>query len=103
MSIGNAIKLCRQQKRYTQIDLAKKADLSPSYLSQLERDKRDPTLSTLKSLARALQMPLSILLFLAGENDELKDLDQEISQKLSFLVMELLRNSASEPTQASLI
>jgi transcriptional regulator with XRE-family HTH domain len=103
MSIGNAIKLCRAQKKLTQSALADRVKLSPSYLSQLERDLRDPTLSTLKRLAVGLEVPLTILLFLAGENDELKFMDKELSKSLSYLMMQLLRGESDESHQPALV
>ena len=103
MSIGNAIKLCRSRKKYTQRDLAFRAELSPSYLSQLERDKRDPTLSTLKRLSNALEVPLTILLFLAGDNDDLQFIDAELSQRFSYILMKLMRGDSVESGQQALV
>jgi len=42
--------------------LAFNADLSPTYLSQIESGKRNPSLDALFRLATALQMELSELL-----------------------------------------
>jgi transcriptional regulator with XRE-family HTH domain len=38
----------------TQEDLADRAGLSPHFLSTLENDKRDPSVSTVQALAKAL-------------------------------------------------
>ena len=66
MNIGKAIKICRHQKGMTQAELAKKSDLSVSYLSLLEQNKRDASISVLEKIANSLNIPLSILLFLAS-------------------------------------
>ena len=69
MNIGQAIKMCRTRRGVSQTDLALRADCSVSYLSMLENNKRDPTLSTLTKIAQALNIPIGILFFLASERD----------------------------------
>lgn len=64
MNIGQSIKLCRAGRRMSQTDLAQQADCSVSYLSMLENNKRDPTLSTLSNIANALKIPISVLFLL---------------------------------------
>jgi len=101
MSIGNAIKVCRTRRNLTQKELANRADLTTSYLSQVEQDKRDPTLSTLRSISRGLEVPLSILLFFGGDQDELFSIDKELAEKLSFTLLKLIKgaevNGGQEP------
>lgn len=101
MNLGKAISLCRKQRGLTQTELAGRADLSVSYLSLLEQNKRkDPTLSTIKKLAEALRIPSGILFFLAADQAELSGLEPELQQKLAFAALNLL--NASEPTQTLL-
>ncbi len=47
----------RNQKNLTQTVFAKKAKLSVSYISMLERGTRTPPLETLEVLAKALGVP----------------------------------------------
>lgn len=90
MNIGSAIKLCRTQKGYTQTQLSEKANISVSYLSLLEKSKRDPNLSTLQDISIALGIPVSILMFLASDKDELNGISGELAEKLSFTVLKLI-------------
>ena len=69
LRLGRAIKVARARKGWTQAALAKKLDVSATYVSQLERDQRDPSWSFLNSLARALEVPLPLLLLLGFETD----------------------------------
>lgn len=87
MNIGKAIKLCRTQKGLTRTELAKNADISISYLSLLEQGKRDPSLSTVEKLSNALNIPLSVLVFLASDKTELST---ELTEKLSSLAFSLM-------------
>ena len=59
VKIGSRIRGRRTSLHMSQEDLAFKADLSPTYLSQLESGKRNPSLDALFRLATALQMELS--------------------------------------------
>lgn len=98
MNLGRAITLCRKQRRLTQAELAKRASVSVSYLSLLERNERkDPALSTVQSLAEALKVPTGILFFLAAEDAELAGLPDELKEKLSFAALTIL-NEPIEPT-----
>lgn len=90
MNIGKAIKLCRSRKGMTQSALAKKAEISVPYLSQLEQGKRDPTLSAVERIAKGLEVPLNILFFLGADRNEIDGMKSELAEKLSHLALQLL-------------
>jgi len=96
MNIGKAIKLCRIQKNMRQSDLADLANISVAYLSLIEQGKRDPNFSVLQSISHGLDVPLSILVFLATDNSELKEMSPELFEKLSVTALELVKASANE-------
>jgi transcriptional regulator with XRE-family HTH domain len=53
----------RKEKDLTQVEFAKKAKLTQSYLAELERgDKTNPSLAILQRLAKALGLPIANLL-----------------------------------------
>lgn len=94
MNIGYAIKLCRQQRKLTQSELADRAGVSISYLSLLERGERsDPGLSSLKKIAKGLDIPMTLLLFLAADDTELADFSPDLKEKLSAAALDLMRIS----------
>ncbi len=102
MNIGQAIQLARSKRQMTQAMLAKRAGISVSYLSMLERGRRDPPLSTLKQVASALVMPLEILFFLGAEDGELGHLNRELAGQLAITALELLNGPVPEQAQLSL-
>ena len=57
-SIGERIKGLRMEEGITLVELGERVNLSASYLSQIERDKTSPSLSTLMSIAKALNVGL---------------------------------------------
>ena len=93
MNIGKAIKLCRIQKNLRQSDLAQTAHISVAYLSLLEQGKRDLNFSTLNIIANALDIPVSILVFLGTDGEELKEISPELFNKLSITALELVKAS----------
>jgi transcriptional regulator with XRE-family HTH domain len=96
MNIGKAIKLCRIQKSMRLSELAFKSGLSISYLSLIEQGKRDPNISVLESIAKGLDVPLSILVFLGADNSEIKKISPELFEKISTTALELVKASANE-------
>lgn len=51
----------RQLRELSQAQLASKAKLSQSTIAQIETDRMDPSISTLRALAKALDIQLAIL------------------------------------------
>src|SRR3972149_812629 len=61
MSLGARIKGLRTERGTRQKELAQKAGLTPSLVSQIESDKLSPSLHTLGRLAGALGVPIGAL------------------------------------------
>ena len=64
-AFGQAVRTAREKKGLTQAKLADKAGLHVTYLSGVENGQRNPTLSLIAQLARALGLKLSELIALA--------------------------------------
>ncbi|WP_435307225.1 helix-turn-helix domain-containing protein [Pseudoxanthomonas sp. LjRoot125] len=97
MNVGRAIRLCRTKRGASQGAVARQASCSVSYLSMLENNKRDPTLSTLIRVAQALQVPVGLLFFLASEQEDLGPIDEKTAGKL----MQSVLASLAKPTNAT--
>jgi transcriptional regulator with XRE-family HTH domain len=52
----------RTRKRLSQLQLGRRAGVSTSYVSMLERNRRKPPLETLERIARALKVTPTTLL-----------------------------------------
>ena len=90
MDIGSAVKRCRTLKQLTQAELAKRANISVSHLCLLEQNKREPSVSSLDSISKALNMPLSVLMLIASEGDDISEISSENVNKLSDVIYELI-------------
>ncbi len=59
IAIGHQVRAFRNQQGMTAADCAKQANLSPAMLSKIENGNASPSLATLHSLSRALDVPLT--------------------------------------------
>jgi transcriptional regulator with XRE-family HTH domain len=60
-AFGLAVREERESQDWSQGQLADRAGLSPHYISEIERGRRNPSLSVQASIADALGTPLSEL------------------------------------------
>lgn len=72
MNLGLVIKNIRKQKGQTQNEFAALCGITQTYLSQIESNLKEPTLSTLKSISEKLNMPLPILFFLSLTKEDVQ-------------------------------
>lgn len=79
---GSAIRQLRQAKGMTLQELAAQTQTTAGYLSQLERDLVDPSLSTLRKIARALDTPLFSLV--ESQDDAARIIRRDRRQKIAF-------------------
>ena len=54
--VGKRLKALRIRRALTQQELAERADLSSNALNRIELDKAEPRMSTLRKLAKALDV-----------------------------------------------
>jgi transcriptional regulator with XRE-family HTH domain len=69
-SLGEVIREARDKKDLSLRDLAKKLDKTPSYLSDIENDRRIPAEDMLQDLARLLDLDFDDLMARAGRLGE---------------------------------
>lgn len=91
MDLGHAIKLCRTQRGLSQVELADAIAISVSYLSLLERGKRDPVFSIVENIAEVLNIPLLLLVYLASNEADMHGITEDAQSKLAYAAVEILR------------
>jgi transcriptional regulator with XRE-family HTH domain len=67
--INRVLKLTRQYHRLTQADLAARLGISKSFLSELEAEKKAPTLDLIGRYAREFKLPASTFLMFSERLD----------------------------------
>src|SRR5205807_3517700 len=71
--LGMAIKTQRTSLGISQEELAHRADLHRTYVSDLERGVRNPSVDSIEKLARALQLSVSTLFEQASNGNRAKE------------------------------
>ena len=64
--LGEAIRRQRSVLEISQDELARRAGLHRTYISDLERAARNPSVGSIQKIARALQVPIAKLFEIAG-------------------------------------
>lgn len=77
MDIGKVIKEARIKKGLKQNDFAERCKISQAYLSKIENNQKEPTLSILKLIAENLRIPLPVLFFLSLTSDDIDPSKQD--------------------------
>jgi transcriptional regulator with XRE-family HTH domain len=83
--LGQRLKHLRRVRGYTQEQLAERIDISPKYLSSIERGAENPTLQLLGRLAQGLQVELYELFQFAPEAGQ----PDRLRQRLLGLIAEV--------------
>lgn len=60
--LGNKIRRARKAAGITQEQLSETVKITPKYVQYVERAKRNPSLKTLRKIAKALRLKISDLL-----------------------------------------
>jgi len=56
--LGEKIRKIRLEKKISLRDLAQKTQLTPSFISQMERDLVEPSITSLRRIAEAMEVPI---------------------------------------------
>jgi transcriptional regulator with XRE-family HTH domain len=101
-SIGKTIKLNRTWKGLSSNELSKKANISASYLSKIEGDKVNPSISVIMDIANALEISLDELMN-AGNSIPAEPDNPYIHPNLRATVVRSNQRKTMRPAGASVI
>ena len=84
--MGEALRLLRIFNGYKSAELAKKLELSQSYVSELENGKKQPTMEVLDKYAKVFEMKKSTLMLFAEslEGEEIKNDKKQIEERKRY-------------------
>ena len=92
--IGHVIRVLRTAANLKQKDLARQAGIKANYLSLVEAGKREPSVTVLRAIAKALNVPIRMLFWEAEQLPEMSSVKEEdtlLKIKQLLLEMEALR------------
>ena len=97
MPLGTAIRKLRMAGGLSQAELARRARVSASFLSLVERNRREPTLTVLRRIAEELRVPFGVVLATALVDSTTDPKWQgPISKLLEALRLQLMTEAADE-------
>jgi len=82
MELGESIKNLRKKRELKQFELAKSCGISQTYLSQIENDKKIPSLGILELIGKHLNIPPEIILFISIDFNSVPENKREIFKKV---------------------
>jgi transcriptional regulator with XRE-family HTH domain len=88
--LNEALRLIRVFHDITQRDMAARLQIAPSYLSEIESGKKEPTMLLLKKYSDEFKIPMSSILFFA-EHMEDGQAATKLKTAVSEKVLALLR------------
>jgi transcriptional regulator with XRE-family HTH domain len=97
MNLGNTLIELREAKGLKQKALAEKCQITQAYLSQIENDKKEPNLSTLKTISEILEIPLPLIFFLAIDEKDFPERKKEAFEILRPLIKNLIADFFIHP------
>ncbi|MCP3774663.1 XRE family transcriptional regulator [Paenibacillus sp. MZ04-78.2] len=101
-SIGEVIRSTRKKQKLTLKEIAKAASISLSFLSEIERDKANPSISVLKRIANALNVNFTDLFgeekrSIVVRNNERKPLVYSESSRITWYALSQGSNNKMGP------
>ncbi len=90
MNYGKAIRTIRSAKNLDQKELARLAKLNASYISLIESNQRAPSSAALEALAKALHVPLYLLMLLASDAEDLHGISEREANQLGKQLLDIV-------------
>ncbi|MDJ1110492.1 helix-turn-helix transcriptional regulator [Macrococcus caseolyticus] len=87
MKIGEVLKKIRQIYSRTAKDLAKDLNISPSYLSEIENNKKDPSLDLIEKYSDIFDIKVSSIILMAEDMND----NRKISMSEKFIQKRMIK------------
>lgn len=91
MNIGQVIKDSRKEKGIKQGDFSNLCDISQTYLSLIESNRKEPNITTLKIISEKLNIPLPVMFFLSLDEDDIPKKKLEIFKALEPSIKDMIK------------
>lgn len=101
MSFGTTLKLIRIFQKVKQKDLAKRLGVSPNYISLIENEKREPSLSFIKTVSSELDIPVGFLFLGESDDQSLSVQQRAIYSQIKKLLMDFQALKDEEKEESS--
>jgi len=82
MKLGTTIKQLRKRSKLSQIKMSEETGISQSFLSQIETNKREPHVSSIKKICKVLGIPVAVLFFISTDETDIPEHKRKIFNTL---------------------
>ena len=86
MNIGKALKMCRELKQWSLVELSVFSGLAKEHLRLVELGEKKLPLSSIEKLSKTFGIPTALFNLMALEKDDLNGIRPEIINKVKELV-----------------
>ena len=94
LAVGKAIRTLRARKGISQKELAERAEITPSFLSLVEGDRRDASIKVIERIAAALDVSPEVLIWEAVElPGSLNEKDRRMCELANIIVRGVYENA----------
>ena len=86
MNIGKALKMCRELKQWSLVELSVFSGLAKEHLRLVEDGKRELPPASIEKVSKLFGIPVELFSFISLEKDDLSGIRPEIINKVKELV-----------------
>lgn len=89
--MGETLKLLRIFFGYKSVEMAKKLEISQSFLSEIENNKKKPSLDILNQYSKVLNIKVSTIVLLSESLENDKNSKKDIKHNVAGIGMKVLK------------
>lgn len=89
MNYAKGIETARTRRGLSKRKLAMLIGVDPSYVTHLEAGKKTPSLTVVELIARALDIPVALLMLLSSDDVDLRGIEREAARTLGEALLTL--------------
>lgn len=100
--LGKALRIVRVFHNYTQAEIARKIGVTQSYISEIEKGDKTPSLDIVQAYAKQFKIPASSIMFLAenlGDAEGGRSFKTALSKKVVSILEFIAEGTGDEPKQ----
>ena len=95
MRPGQIIRLLRQSKQWSQLELAGRLNVARTYLAQVESGRRSAGLALLREVSKEFSIPVALLFI------DTEDHDSEVTQQLRRILIDVLKAQSKSESKSN--
>lgn len=92
MDIGATVRRLRRNRNLTQGELARRCEISQTYLSQIEKNNAAPTLEMVQHIASLLGVPYPVFMFLTLDENDVEESKKAVFRQVAPSILGMVEH-----------